>query len=479
MRVLSRGSSSLGTRLLGLGAIVAMALSVVGSRATADERPGFEYPWRLDGPVTALAVSPDGRVALAGAEDGTVVLFDAKGTEKLRELGGHKAAIAALAFSPDGRTALSGDRRGRLILWEVESGRSLWMQDGEPFAGVAAVAFSSDGRLALRGGYRSLALVETASGGTVRTFPGVAATIDGLVEAVAFGDGGRLVLAAGASGIFRIDLESGREEVQAFGAPRDHVVLSADGWRALTVIDCVPGLEVLDVAGKRAFRGLDDPHRLYSEAMALSARGDLAVSASDGGSIGVWEVESGKRLLFLAGHDAPVSVVALSPDGKRVLSGDAKGGIKRWYSGPAEETKPLAAGAEAPPVEAARWLGAERAPDVRQGLAVVAFIETWCPPARKSLPVLAELQRRHRASGLRIVAVSSERPEHLEKFLAANPVDLVVGAGSRSGRAFGIRAVPHAFVVIDGRIVFAGHPHSAEFARAIEEAVVERARKAW
>jgi WD40 repeat protein len=44
----------------------------------------------------------------------------------------------------------------------------------------------------------------------------------------------------------------------------------------------------------------------------------------------LWNVESGARLAILPGHKSYVFVVAFSPDGKKLLSGDAEGMIRIW-----------------------------------------------------------------------------------------------------------------------------------------------------
>src|SRR5260370_4830033 len=50
--------------------------------------------------------------------------------------------------------------------------------------------------------------------------------------------------------------------------------------------------------------------------VALSADGKLAVSASGGRTLKVWEVASGRELRTLAGYPGGVGGVALSADGK-------------------------------------------------------------------------------------------------------------------------------------------------------------------
>jgi GTPase SAR1 family protein len=95
-----------------------------------------------------VAWSPDGRLALSGAGDRTVRVWDATTGRCLRVLEGHSGEVLSVAWSPDGRLALSGagDRAPRV--WDATTGRCLRVLEGHSDE-VLSVAFSPDGRLAL------------------------------------------------------------------------------------------------------------------------------------------------------------------------------------------------------------------------------------------------------------------------------------------------------------------------------------------
>ena len=50
---------------------------------------------------------PDGRGALSGSEDGTVLLWDLETGAELRRFEGHQSSVSSVAVLPDGRRALS------------------------------------------------------------------------------------------------------------------------------------------------------------------------------------------------------------------------------------------------------------------------------------------------------------------------------------------------------------------------------------
>jgi cytochrome c len=63
------------------------------------------------GPVRALAVSPDGRLAMSGSFDQSAILWDVEGGAALGVLRFHDGAVNAVAALPDGRFA-TGARTG-------------------------------------------------------------------------------------------------------------------------------------------------------------------------------------------------------------------------------------------------------------------------------------------------------------------------------------------------------------------------------
>jgi WD40 repeat protein len=56
----------------------------------------------------------------------------------------------------------------------------------------------------------------------------------------------------------------------------------------------------------------------------------VAVTVLDGRDLGVWATDSGRRHCSLSGHDAAVRTVALSADGRVLVSGDEAGVVRVW-----------------------------------------------------------------------------------------------------------------------------------------------------
>jgi len=65
-------------------------------------------------------------------------------------------------------------------------------------------------------------------------------------------------------------------------------------------------------------------------AVAVSPDGRFIVSGSDDRTVKVWEAESGQLLRSLAGHTGGVNAVAVSPDRRWIISGSDDHTIRAW-----------------------------------------------------------------------------------------------------------------------------------------------------
>ncbi len=78
-------------------------------------------------------------------------------------------------------------------------------------------------------------------------------------------------------------------------------------------------------------------HRGAVNACVWNPRGTALCSASNDGSLKIWDAATGKELLSLSGHGASVRCCAWSPDGTRLLSGAGDKKLKLWDAATGEE----------------------------------------------------------------------------------------------------------------------------------------------
>jgi WD40 repeat protein len=89
----------------------------------ADDTTMIRQLERQQGPIAAMAWSPDGKhIAVAGSSP-EVTVYDADSGARVAALKGHAAGIYTLAWSPDSRTLATGGFDGQVRLYDVPSGK--------------------------------------------------------------------------------------------------------------------------------------------------------------------------------------------------------------------------------------------------------------------------------------------------------------------------------------------------------------------
>jgi uncharacterized protein (TIGR03067 family) len=289
--------------------------------------------------VWSVAVSADGRRAIAGSSDKTVRLWDLDTGQELKRFTGHTERVEAVALSPDGRRALSGGADRTMRLWDVGSGQELHRFDVEGSV-VFSVAFSPDGRRALSGDEsHALRLWDLETGKEVRHFEGHT----WWVYRVAFSPDGKRALSGSPDGTVRLwDVDTGAE-LRRFRDSKGHVwsvAFSPDGRRVLAGYGgdwlkgtWMPGQEnsirVWDAdSGEELARLTGHTDGVMS--LAVSPDGRQALSAGADNTVRLWDVGSGKELHCFPGHTLRVMSVAFTPDGRHALSGGWDGTVRLW-----------------------------------------------------------------------------------------------------------------------------------------------------
>jgi WD40 repeat protein len=279
------------------------------------------------GAITSLALSGNAKHLVTGAADKIARLWDTERLSVAQVLSGHSAGVGAVAISADGKrvlTAASDWKSGRdktARLWDTTTGKALTIFDKHT-EGITSVALSADGKQALTGSQDKTArLWDTKSSKVLRIFSGHTAW----VTSVALSTDGKFAITGSMDSIpRRWDTTTGKT-IQTFAGKRPEIGglpfrFRTDSWAVRPTP--VASAETLFLA---AFQ-TDDPdvfgHWGYVTSVALSADGKRVLS---GGSTDrtalLWDAESGKILRSFTGHTGGVLSVAVSGDGSRILTG--------------------------------------------------------------------------------------------------------------------------------------------------------------
>ncbi len=283
---------------------------------------------RHENVVWAVAYSSDGNFVLTGSEDGTARFWNAVTGEQEGKTMEHVGPVLTVAFSPlsKSKTAVTGSFGNEARLWDVPTGEPLKaLQDSIPVpplkhgGPVLALAFSEDGQTVVSGSYDGTAQVWDIRSGVARVKP---LKHDGPVLAVSLSRDGRSVLTGSFDETARLWTFS--DLVMEHTREVRVVALSLDGKTIVT--GCNDNTARLwDSDGKP--RGIVLQHRRDVIGAAVMAAkfspkdSNTVFTCSSDGTAQLWDVHTGKALCDPLKHDDPVSALAVSPDGRWLLTG--------------------------------------------------------------------------------------------------------------------------------------------------------------
>jgi WD40 repeat protein/tRNA A-37 threonylcarbamoyl transferase component Bud32 len=318
--------------------------------------------------VTAVALSPDGRLVVTGGGDsrfqtrpGAVKVWEAATGRLRHNLAGHAGLVSDVAFSPDSKLIASASRvidimgdfraaagtstpTGDVKLWDADDGKLVRTIPG----GLASVAFSPDGRRLATAAPGGVKVWDVTTGTELAALGGQ----PGNVSVVRFSpDGKRLVtrgsqFARAADGTF-----TDRTEVKVWDASNlapvftvpavvgavNSAAFSPDG-KALATAGTDHVVRTWEPATGREGRNYQG-HTGEVTALAYSADGKYLAAGGQDQSVRVWDVDTGRELATLRGHVGVVNALALgpAPDGREtVLASAGADGMLRLWDVPAD-----------------------------------------------------------------------------------------------------------------------------------------------
>ena len=294
-------------------------------------------------PITALAASPTGDVALTGGRDGSAVLWAVPDGRPVHELVGARKAITKVAFAPRGGLVLVASADGAVRTYDSASGELVATLSHA--RRVRDAAFSADGRL----------IATTVGDARIRIWNARTAerveTLDqgGFALSVAFDRTGAFLASTGANRtlrvwnartwdrVFEAVGSSGRVVPVAFG-PGGRLVASGRTDGVGTIRDARDGSLVGGIKHDNAITDVEfDP------------TGVRIATASTDRTARVWAAKDGTLLGLLQGHDDTVATVRFSGDGRSLVTASADGTARVWDVDIRPQLRVAASDGPAPP----------------------------------------------------------------------------------------------------------------------------------
>jgi RNA polymerase sigma factor (sigma-70 family) len=321
------------------GGVSAVAFSPEGRLVAAGTARGAALVWDADtgkpvhqlrgegNYVHALAFSPDGRALLSAVTNRPVAVWDVATGKPLPGPPGNLGLVPALAFSPDGKLLATGgsapDHEGEVHLWDWPARKERWNVTAHP-SGVRTLAFSPDGRVLASGSAESaVRLWDTATG---KPLGPTTAGHQERVTSVAYSSDGGAILTGSWDRTIRVWDAATRKEraTLAVGTPEEarapfraevKSFTQAPDGKLLAVVQLDGSVRLFELPSGKEVRSLP------GHSVAFSPDGRLiAAGGSDAGSIGLYERATGRLVRELHGHQSRIDLLAFSPDGKTVIA---------------------------------------------------------------------------------------------------------------------------------------------------------------
>lgn len=229
---------------------------------------------------------------VAGFSTGVFGVYTLPDVTPVHTLSISQRLVTSAAINPSGDWLAFGCADlGQLLVWEWKSESYILKQQGH-FYDVSAVAYSPDGQVIATGGDDGkVKLWSAASGFCFVTFDEHTAPVTAVTFIGGTGGRGQAVLSASRDGT-----------VKAF-----------------------------DLVRYRNFRTLVAPESLQFTCLTADATGDIvAAGTQDPFSVYVWNLQTGKLLDVLAGHDGPISDIALSHTTGQLATSSWDGTARVW-----------------------------------------------------------------------------------------------------------------------------------------------------
>ena len=101
--------------------------------------------------------------------------------------------------------------------------------------------------------------------------------------------------------------------------------------------------------------------------------------------------------------------------------------------------------------------------DLDSGLTFLVFWEVWCPHCKKHMPLLNDTYNKLSGKGLKVVGLTrlskGVSEDKVTSYIAENDLQYPIAKDKGAiAEYFGVRGIPSAALVKDGKIVWSGHP---------------------
>ena len=302
--------------------------------------PGKQFVDAFGGQIlkaNKTRVSPDGNVIATGTVDGYVQLWDAHKKVLKYSLKGRNRSIENVSFSPDGQYIIAGDKRGAITVWERNTNNRVFFINAHK-RGSAIGVMSGDNQYLVTASSESSVIKVWDVQNNKSMFKLIGHHDD--ITGLAYSPDGQFIASSSKDGTIKLwNIRSKSLEQSFIGSGKTKAFMSLafspDG-RYLAGgtdqgIEDRHVIEIWDAQAQKHWRTFSK-HEAAVTSVRFSADGKQLVTGSADGAIIVWNVSSGESLhqFMTEGEKKTIHSVDFTKDGKNVLSVTSDGVTNVW-----------------------------------------------------------------------------------------------------------------------------------------------------
>ncbi len=277
----------------------------------------------MPGLITAVEISPDTQRLLVADDAGTVKLFQISDATELKTFAGHAGAVRSLAFWSNGTQIITGGVDKSVRVWTVETAQAVRKIDLD--AAVTAIALANnDSALAVGTQNGIVRLINPADGAETTKLAAHTGEITGLD----FGANLQQLASSSTDGraiVWDLTTKLPRQFFVGHAGSVSRVRIHPDNLNVITAgADKTVRVEPIAVQ----FVKVADEKRI--NALAVSPNAAWYATASDDGTVKMFNAGDGAPIRAYSGFQGPVVSVTFSPNSQQIAAGGKDKTVRTW-----------------------------------------------------------------------------------------------------------------------------------------------------
>lgn len=285
--------------------------------------------------AVALAYTDSGIQIVSGSWDKTIKIWDFQTGQEIKTLHGHSHRIWSVAVTPNNKQIVSGSQDNNIKIWDLKTAAELLTLTGHSDC-VSSVAVTPDGSKVVSGSWdQTIKIWDLQTGAELLNLTGHTDKINAVVITP---DGSKIVSCSDDRTVKVWDLSIGREliNINAHEDKVNDVIVGSDNQNIISVSNAnEPDANTIKIWNLQTGEAIESLRTLDISwvnelAIAITPDGKKLISGSSKDTIKIWRSDRNRLLETLSGHSGDINDLVITTDGKYLVSASDDNTLKIW-----------------------------------------------------------------------------------------------------------------------------------------------------